>query len=380
MRKLLTVAVLFLAACSKNPNLIEPSPLPKLEPRFQVEQLWKKDAGAGVGDARLSLRPAVTGRAVYAADYQGRVSAYARGKGHRIWRRATGRRISGGVEAAYGLVLFGTRDGKVVALSAETGEQRWQAPVGSEVLSAPVTDGRRVITQTLDGHVIALDADTGEQQWSFNVSVPVLTLRGTSSPVIAGDRVLAAFASGKLVALELANGATAWESQVAEPTGRSELDRLVDVDTNLLVAEGAVYAASYQGKLAVLDDSNGRPYWKRDMSTHTPMDLGNNALFIADDESRVHAVQPRTGDTLWRQDKLRGRRLSGVVVHEGMPVTGDLDGYLHWLEADSGRPVAGLRHERESFAGAPVVHEDVLYALSRDGVLAAYRLEPKDSS
>jgi outer membrane protein assembly factor BamB len=380
VRIVLAVAVLFLTACSKNPNIIEPSPLPEFEAEYRVEQVWRKNAGAGVDDSRMQLRPAATGRSVFAADVEGHVSAFARGKGHRRWRRDTGYRIAGGVEAAYGMVLFGTRDGEVVALSADNGDERWRARVGSEVLAAPATDGNQVVVQTLDGQVVSLNADTGEQRWSFNVSVPVLTLRGTSAPVIANNRVLTAFASGQLVALQSDGGVQAWQHQVAEPTGRSELDRLVDVDANLVVSDGAVFAATFQGKLAVVDLNNGRPYWKRDMSTHVAMDLGSSALFVADDESRVHAIQQRTGDTLWRQDKLRGRRLAGVVVHQQLPVTGDQDGYLHWLDASSGQPVARRRHGGDGFAGAPVVRDAVLYVLGRDGALAAYRLEPKDAS
>lgn len=380
MKRLWVVAVLFLTACSKNPNVIEPSPLPEFEPEYRVEQLWRKSAGAGVADSRLHLQPAITDRSVFAADVEGHVSSFARDKGHRRWRRATDYRISGGLYAAYGSVLFGTRDGEVVALSTEDGDEQWRAHVGSEVLARPAADGRQVVVQTLDGQVVSLDADDGEQRWSFNVSEPVLTLRGTSAPMIVNGRVLSAFATGQLVALEAASGVRSWEHQVAEPTGRSELDRLVDADTNLLVADGAVFAATFQGKLAAMDFNSGRPYWKRDMSTHVVMDLGPEALFVADDESRVHAVQRRTGDTLWRQKKLRGRRLVGVAFHQRWPVTGDREGYLHWLDADSGKPVARRRHERNGFAGAPIVYDDTLYVLGRDGALSAYRVEPKDSS
>lgn len=374
------VAVLFLTACSNNPNVIEPSPLPEFEPEYRVQQIWRKNAGVGIRDSRIQLRPAVTGRSVFAADVEGHVSAFARGKGHRRWRRATGYRIAGGLEAAYGMVLFGTRDGEVVALSAENGDERWRARVGSEVLAAPATDGNQVVVQTLDGQVASLNADTGEQRWSFNVSVPVLTLRGTSAPVIANNRVLAAFASGRMVALASSGGTRAWKHQVAKPTGRSELDRLVDVDANLVVSDGAVFAATFQGKLAVLAMKDGRPYWKKEISTHVRMGLGTNALFVADDESRVHAIQQRTGDRLWRQDKLRGRRLAGVVVHQALPLTADQHGYLHWLNASSGEPVARRRHNGNGLAGAPVVHDDILYVLGRDGALAAYQLEPKDAS
>lgn len=375
---LLATAALLLAACGSNPNIIEPSPLPELDPEYRVERLWSTHTGEGIGQAWLRLQPAVTERSVFAVDLHGRVTALDRETGKYRWQRDTGYAIAGGVHAAYGLVLFGTRDGEVVALSTEDGEQRWQATLSSEVLSAPNADGQRVVAQTIDGNAVALDIETGEQLWSFEANVPVLTLRGTSRPVFHNGRVLVAFASGKVAALESDSGVPAWEQQVAEPTGRSELDRLVDVDNNLIAEGGGIFVSSFQGKLAVLDENSGQPFWDRDMSSYTAMDASGGVLFLSDDESEIHAVNQRSGDTLWRQDKLRGRRLVGVVIHRGLAVTGDSDGYLHWLDTVDGRPLARTRHDRDGFAGAPVVHDKVLYALSRDGRVAAYVLEARD--
>lgn len=367
-----------LAGCSSNPYAIEPKPLPEFEERFEVDRLWRTDTGAGTDEDFLTLTPAVTEQAVFAADLNGRVTRLDRARGRREWRVDTGLRISGGLYAGYGSVIFGTREGEVVALDVENGEEQWRVDVNSEVLAAPVADGERVVVQTQDGHVVALDLQSGEQRWTFDVSVPVLTLRGTARPEISGDMVFAGFASGRLVALDAASGVPAWQQQVAEPRGRSELDRMVDIDNNLIVDGGGVFASTFQGKLAVLDIRGGRPFWDKDISTYTPMDASGGTLFLADDKGHLYGVDQRSGSTLWTQDKLYGREPVGVTVHDGLVVTGDFEGYLHWLDTLDGAFVARRRHDRSGFAAAPVAYDDTLYVLARDGNLAAYRLEPVD--
>lgn len=367
-----------LAACSSNPYAIEPNPLPEIEPRFKVDRLWRTDTGAGTGKLHLAMIPAVTERAVFAADIKGRVTRLDRANGKRDWKVDTDLRISGGVYAGYGSVIVGTRDGEVLALDAETGERQWLVEVNSEVLSAPVADGSRLLVQTQDGHLLALEMSTGEQLWSFDVSVPVLTLRGTARPEIDGDRVYAGFASGQVVALDLETGVPVWQRQVAEPSGRSELDRLVDVDNNLIVEGGGVFASTFQGKLAVLDARAGRPFWDKDLSTYTPMAASSGVLFLADDEGHLYGVEQRSGSVLWRQQELYGRELVGTAVHNGLVVSGDFEGYLHWLDSVDGAFVARRRHDRSGFAGVPVVHDNTLYVLARDGNLAAYQLEARD--
>ena len=367
-----------LAGCSSNPNAIEPNPLPEFEARYDVDRLWRSGAGDGVDETAMTLTPAVTNQQVFAADIHGRVYAFDRENGKRQWRSKTEDRISGGLYAGYGQVLYGTREGDVVALDSDDGEQLWRTEVSSEVLAAPTSNGGLVVAQTIDGHVLGLGGGTGEQIWDYETTVPNLTLLGGAQPVIVNGRVYAGFASGKVAAIEADTGAPLWERRVAEPSGRSELDRLVDVNANMLVENGGVFTATFQGQLSVLDWENGRPYWSKDLSSHQTISSYLGTLFVADDEGLVRAAEQRSGSFLWQQDKLYGRRLTGTAVQDGLVVVGDFEGYLHWMDADTGELVARYRHDRDGFSSTPVVVDDVLYALSADGKLAAYRIEADD--
>jgi outer membrane protein assembly factor BamB len=374
----LILGLLVLAGCSSNPNAIEPNALPDFEATYKIDRLWRSGAGDGVEDTDMTLRPAVTAQQAFAADVHGAVFAFDRDNGKRQWRVKTGDRISGGLYAGYGQVLYGTREGEAVALSSEDGSELWRTQVSSEILAPPTSSGAIVVVQTLDGHLLGLNAQDGEQIWNYETPVPNLTLLGTAQPVVDNGRIYAGFASGKVAAVDLATGAPIWERRIAEPSGRSELDRLVDVDSSLIVENGGVFTATFQGKIGVLDWENGRPYWSKDISTHQVLSSDLNTLFVADSEGLLRGVEQRSGTFLWQQDKLYGRRLTGTAVHDGLVVVGDFEGWLHWMDPDTGKLVARYRHDRDGFAATPVVYDDVLYALSADGKLAAYRVEEKD--
>ena len=381
MRRLfvpLLLSALFLAGCSSNPNAIEPVELTRIDKEYKVKRVWRRGAGAGVADKALWLRLAISGDSLYAADAKGRVYAFSSDRGKRKWRIKLGEPLSAGVSAGYGLVIVGTRKGELVALSAQDGTEQWRQPLSSELLAPPAVGEGLVVAQTLDGRVTAFDVEQGSQAWQYEAVVPILSLRGTAEPVIESGRVYAGLASGKVAALELDSGVPVWEQRVAEPSGRSELDRVVDVDSAVIVEGGAVFAATYQGKVAVLDQDSGRPFWDKDVSVFRQMDSAEGVLYLADELARVWAIDQRSASALWKQEGLYGRGSNGVAVHEDLVVTGDDEGYLHWMEPADGHFVARRRHDRDAFAGPLLVRAGILYALSADGRLAAYRLEPRN--
>jgi outer membrane protein assembly factor BamB len=364
-----------LTACSNKPREIKPTPLTGFEREYQVNRDWHRYVGFASMRKSLRLEPAVTQQHVYVGDLTGRVRALNRENGRTLWRQRTDLRISTGIRAGYGKLLFGTRDGQAVALSAEDGTELWRTQLSGELLSRPATDGDSVIFQSQDGRIVALNAEDGVLRWSYDVTVPVLTLRGTAEPLLTGNRVYVGTASGRVVALELATGAPVWERRVAEPGGRSELDRMVDIDGNLILRNGGLFVGTFQGKLAVLDEDSGRIFWDMDMSVSQPMSEYAGILFVADEKGVVRGVDQRTGTEVWRQDALLARRLTGTAVHQGLVVVGDRAGYLHWLDPQTGRFVARRRHDPDGFAATPLIFDDVLYAVSGDGEVAAYRLK-----
>ena len=375
-------AVLALSGCSTIADLLgggaEEMPAPaKLETigsAIEIDTLWSRQAASGAGGRHLELGPTVAGGQVFAAGHKGDIAAYDPFTGERRWEVDTGVPISGGPGAGAGLVVAGSSAGDVIALFGADGTQAWRAKVSSEVLSAPAVGERIVVVRTVDGKLFGLDTGSGERSWVYDRTVPALTLRGTSAPVIAGDLVVAGFDSGHLAAVSLADGRLVWESQVAPPTGRTELERLADIDADPVVVDGVVYVAAYQGRIAAFDLTTGRGLWRREISSHTGIGAGQRLLYVTDERSRVWALERGSGSSLWRQDGLELRRATRPVKLGQHVVVADFEGHVHWLGADDGRFVARVRAGASAVLASPVATRTAVYVLGGNGKLTALAL------
>lgn len=357
-------------------NAEPPAELKDFSERVELRKLWSHSTGEGADEQFVKLLPTVADGRVYVADRNGSVAAYELDSGKLVWRNKTSLAISAGAGVGGGLVLAGGSEGRLVALDAETGEQRWVTDVTSEVLSVPRVDDGIVIVQTVDGTISALRAQDGERIWLYDRSVPVLTLRGTSSPLVEGGVVIAGFANGKLVALEAASGREIWSAAVAVPRGRTELQRIVDLDADPVISGGVLYAGSYQGRLVAVSLQDGRMLWNREMSTYAGISVDSSQVLVSDANSEVWAIDRRTGRSLWKQAELRQRALTGPASIDDYVAVGDFEGYLHLLSRSDGSIVGRTRVDSEGIQAAPVVVVgDRLLVLGAGGTLTLYRLE-----
>ncbi|WJW76268.1 outer membrane protein assembly factor BamB [Thiohalobacter sp. IOR34] len=383
LRLLLGMVLLGLAGCSWLPGSEEDNAEPpaELQPitasEVTLRPLWKRDLGDGTGGQFIRLRPALDGGRLFAADNKGRVVAFEAESGAPLWSVETGIAVSGGVGVGEGLVLVGGDEAEVVALDWRDGSEVWRSTVSSEVLGAPAAAGGVVVVQSVDGNLTGLDAASGERLWVFDRTVPVLSLRGTSSPVLVEGYAITGFASGKLVALELKRGLPLWETAVAVPRGRSELDRMVDIDSPPVVRGGLIYSVTYQGRVAAVQGGNGRLIWARDMSSFAGLAVDFRQLYVSDASSDIWALDRRNGAALWRQDALHNRMITAPVVAGDQLAVGDFEGYLHLLSRSSGEIQARVRVDDAGILAPPVVDGDRLYVFGNGGTLAAYRVEPR---
>ncbi len=355
-------------------NTAEPAELVDLEPSIQVRTVWQRHVGSGAGKMFLKLRPAIAGERVYAATRDGSVSAFDARTGEPVWETDTDLPLSGGPGIGDGLVLVGTSDGDVLALGENDGAINWRARVSSEVLSAPQAKGGIVVVRTTDGKLFGLSADDGTRLWVYDRTAPVLTLRGTSSPALVEGAAVAGFDGGQMVAVALSNGQPLWETRVAVPRGRTELERMVDIDADPIIVDNAVYAVTYQGQIAALELFSGQVIWRRDMSSHAGLGVGPENVYVTDDASHVWALNRNNSASMWRQAKLEARRVSPPAVFDRYVVVGDYEGYVHWLRKDDGQFVARVRMDNDSIIAAPVATAFAVYVLDSGGELAALQV------
>ncbi len=377
---LAALAVLWLSGCSSlNPidwlapdeEINPPAELVEMENRIGIRTLWSASVGKGADGQLVKLAPWVEEQRIYLANQAGRVEVRDAASGAPVWQVDTGLQLTGGPGVGDGLVLVGSSDGDLLALDAETGEERWRAAVSSEVLSVPRAAEGVAVVHTVDGKLFGFDDGDGSQIWLYDRSVPVLSLHGSSSPVISDGMVIAGFASGKLVALDLNSGDLLWEVAITTPSGRSELERMVDIDGDPLVMDGVVYVASYNGDLAAVSQDTGVILWRRSLPTYAGVATDFLNVYVVDTAGEVWAIDPQNGAALWKNKKLKYRRLSPPAVLGDYVLTGDFEGYVHWLSREDGRLLARVRVGDAPISNAPLVVDDVAYVYGDGGVIAA---------
>ncbi|MGH8570860.1 MAG: outer membrane protein assembly factor BamB, partial [Gammaproteobacteria bacterium] len=271
-------------------------PLPQLEPAISIETLWSEQVGQGADEFYLKLTPVVDEGSVFVADREGDVARINIENGSTVWNSEIEQLVSAGPGLGDGQLYLGTTEGEVIALSAEDGRQQWSTRVSSEVLAAPRYAQGVVVVRTGDGKLFGLEAASGKRLWVYDRTEPALTLRGASAPLLSETLVLAGFDSGHLVALDLRTGKLIWDTRVVLPSGRSDLERMVDIDSEPQLYQGVVYVAAYQGKLAAIQSESGQTLWTRDLSSYAGMGLSEGEIYLTGSDSAVWALDRYSGD------------------------------------------------------------------------------------
>lgn len=353
---------------------VKPAELADIQPSVAVTKVWESRVGKGTGGAFVELVPATAGERVYAASHDGVVTALNAASGNTLWEVNTKLPITAGVGLGEGLVLVGSAKGQVLALRQDDGGEVWRARVSSEVLAPPRAADGVVVVRTGDGRLTGLDAATGTQRWVYSYTVPLLTLRGSAPPLLGQGMAIIGLDTGRLLVLSLRDGVPVWEKVISPPRGRTELERLVDIDAEPRIAGGVLYVAAYQGNLTAIDLRNGSTLWSRNLSAYAGLDADRQGVYVSAADDVVWALDRLSGQVLWKQEGLAGRRLSAPVATGNYVVVGDFEGYLHWLGKDDGRLVGRAQSTDEGVAAAPVAEGNLLYVLGKDGRLSAFEI------
>jgi outer membrane protein assembly factor BamB len=355
-----------------------PKELVEIAEEVRLRRLWSVNVGNGQGDNYTRIIPAVDRGVVYAASENGTVVAVDLSSGDVIWReRLEDVTLTGGVGAGGGLVAVGTRDAEVVALDQQDGSVRWITPVTSEVVAAPTTNGDIVVVQTVDDKVAGLEASNGERRWIYESTQPALTLRGTSRPVItSAGSVIAGFSNGTLVSVSASDGVWRWEERIAVPEGRYDIERVIDVDGDLLVDGSRILASSYQGNLMALDILTGRIVWGLEgTSSYHGLARGFGNLYYSDDESLVVAIRDNSEDVVWCNEDLQFRQITAPTAITNYVAVADFEGYIHLLSQIDGRIVGRVRVDSDGVRSNLINSNGRLIAYGNSGTLAAYSIQ-----
>lgn len=374
---ILVVLLVGIAACDKDKDPDPPAKLVDIVARRNVDEVWNVGLGGDSKNLRLALQPIAAEGIVYAAAHDGEVVALNANNGHRKWSVKTKSPLAAGPEVADGVVVVGSSDGDVIVLDAATGQERWRKSVNSEVLARPLVAHDLVVVRTVDGHLEGLSLADGSKRWAVDEQVPRLTLRGTSPPVLAGERVIQGFDNGRVVAVDVRNGDVLWDTIVNAPHGRTELERLSDIDSAVHVSGDDVFVVGFQGRVAMLALDSGQIWWARDASSYRGFTMDDSNIYLTNSDGVVIAMRRNDGAVVWEQSTIRRRGLTAPVIDGDSLVVGDFEGYVHWLDKATGEIVARRKTDGERITNAAIAADGRTFVQTDSGKLISFRSVPK---
>ncbi|RKG33256.1 outer membrane protein assembly factor BamB [Acinetobacter tianfuensis] len=370
----LTVLTLALAGCANKGVKVEevkPNPLPKLVNAKSLTAVFSKSVASTSEADPLRLRLDADNGTVFVVNPNGEVEAY-QGK-QRLWQKKISKSgLSSGVEAKDGLVIVGSQKGQLFALDQATGEQKWSVQLTGALLAPSLIHAGRVITVANDGTVFAHEAETGKQAWTYSLPNVQFSLRGQAAPVALDQRnVLIASANAYIYAIDALTGAPRMQRRMAVSDGRSDIQRLIDIDGEPSVAGQFLVTSSFQGQVTAMDLASQQVIWSEDASSTQRPEVAGNGVFVAQNDGKITAYEITTGQKLWENDQLLNRQLSNPVMFGQNLIVGDMGGVLHMIDPSSGTIVG--RAKTSGDVRTLRVIDSQLFVSTRKGAMSIWQ-------
>ena len=349
----------------------KPSPLPKISASSSLVAIANYSVAATNAVDPLRLQLGLAQGQVFAADPKGEVTAY-QGKQRISQNKISKAGTSAGAVAGEGIVVVANKKGQLFALDQATGQTKWQSQLSSAVLAPSLIQAGRVITLANDGTVFAHDISTGQQIWTYNLPKVDFSMRGTAAPVAVDPRtVLVAWANSYVYVIDTVTGIPQLQRRVSINDGRSDIQRLNDIDGEPVVAGRYLISTSYQGQLTAMDLASQQVIWSEDASSLRSPVIFDNKVFVAQSSGQLTAYDITTGQQLWQNEQLLNRRLSNPAVLGNQLVVGDLDGVLHLVDPNSGNLIGRAKTSGEVRSLRSV--DQQLYVSSQKGTYSIWQ-------
>lgn len=379
---ILCVGVLSLVGCSSTQPIVEPDMAP-MESDYQLHKNWQVNFGAmPTRDAR-GLSFAEDDQHIYMAAESGDMVALLKDNQSRwvdqvVWQTQFDSAIVSGPRKHQDRLFIGTSKGQFIAVAASNGDYLWQSQLSSEVLSQAVIANNKIFTRTVDGKLYALNLQTGEKIWVVEHQMPSLSLRGAPEVIIADNKVIVAWETGVVQALALNSGQRIWETRIAVPSGRTDLQRMVDIQARLIYQNDRLYALGFHGKFVAIDLQSGEFYFVKDVSGYRDFLVDDQAVYVVDEADILYAFDRLNGSLIWKQSLFKDRLIGDLAESGDELLVVDGWGYLHWINKLQGTEVARVKHSNEYGDGNRILR--VLsagkrsYLFDDQGVVTSYKV------
>ncbi|MBF7687811.1 outer membrane protein assembly factor BamB [Acinetobacter rathckeae] len=372
----LTILAVALVGCSSNKPKVEkikPNPLPKLVQAKSLQQVFSHSVSASNKKDPLRLQMAVDQGVIYFIDpKKGTVDAFQGNK--QLWSSQIYKTgvLSAGLEVGQGTVIAGNQKGELFGLEQSTGKILWKAQLSGPIITPSHIQLGRVITVTNDGNVYAHDVATGQQLWTYKLPNVALSLRGQATPVqLDPNNVLIATANSYVYGIDVVSGVPRLQRRVSVAEGRTDIQRVNDIDGDPVMMGQFLVTTSYQGQVTVTDLQQQQVVWTDNASSNKRPEVTRDAIYITTTDGKVIAYGLLTGQKLWENDQLLHRNLSNPVLLGSDLVVGDFDGALSLIDPTTGK-ITGRSTTKGEVTSLRVV-DNQLYVSTQKGALSVWQ-------
>lgn len=361
----LAAALLTGCAGSGKPKPAELGPNPGL---LGVRQVWT----AKIGEVAYPLDVQVSGSQVALASSDGTVLALDARSGRELWRASAKARLTAGVGSDGKTAAVATQGNEIVAF--ESGRELWRQKLSAQVLTAPFVAGGRVFVLGADRTVTALDGASGRRLWTQQRPGEALVLRQPGVILAVGDTLVVGL-SGRLVGLNPMNGSIRWDAPVATPRGTNDVERLVDLVGRVSRVGDSVCTRAFQAGLGCVDAARGTVAWTKPSSGFQGVHGDDRLVFGPESDGKLLAWRRADGERAWVSERLRHRQLTAPLALGRSVIVGDDSGNVHFVSREDGTPLARVTTDGSAIVAAPVVADDTLVVVTRNGAVFGFAPE-----
>jgi outer membrane protein assembly factor BamB len=232
---------------------------------------------------------------------------------------------------------------------------------GGSIINTPLVYKGIVYVGSCDQYVYAVDAKTSKEIWRFKTNGIIFQ----SSIILHDDILYLGSYDGCLYAIDV-YGKEVWRFK----TGG-------EVVCPACADKGMVYFGSRDGYVYCLRAGNGKVFWRfrtGDEIDSAPLIHGNK-LFIGSFDGYLYCMNKKTGEEIWRF-KTGGEiyNINPFATHKNMLFFSSFDNNCYCVDMESGKEIWRFQTGNFGNAASPVLHNNILYVPSRDGIL--YALTP----
>lgn len=372
----LTILAVAMVGCSSNKPKVEkvkPNPLPKLVQAKTLQQVFAQNVSSTNKNDPLRLQMAADNGVIFLIDPQkGSVDAFQGNKllwSSQIYKKGV---LSAGVVVGNGVVIAGNQKGELFGLDQNTGKVIWQAQLSGPIITPSHIQLGRVITVTNDGNVYANDVATGQQLWTYKLPNVQLSLRGQATPVqLDPNNVLIATANSYVYGIDVVSGVPRLQRRVSVAEGRTDIQRLNDIDGDPVMMGQFLVTTSYQGQVTVTDLQQQQVVWSDNVSSIKRPEVTQDTVYVSTADGKIIAYGLLTGQKLWENDQLLHRKLSNPVLLGSDLVVGDFDGALSLIDPKTGK-ITGRSTTKGEVTSLRVV-DNQLYVSTQKGAFSAWQ-------